>query len=101
MTAVFKREVNSFFNNFSGYVIAVFILIFAGIYVMAVHLSSGYTSYQYVLNQLCFIFIIVVPILTMRIITEDFRQKTDQLLYSLGELYAPGERKGIGRRRDL
>jgi ABC-2 type transport system permease protein len=46
-------------------------------------LKSGYAQFEYVLGNLSTIFLIVVPILTMRVMSEEKRQKTDMLLYSL------------------
>ncbi len=83
MTAIFKREFRSYFNNILGYIFCAFILLFAGIYTMAINLKSGSANFEYVLGNMAFIFLIAVPILTMRSIAEDRKQKTDQLLYSL------------------
>lgn len=83
MTAIFKREFKSNFTNMTGYVLCTFILLFAGIFTMVLNLSGGYPNFEYVPNNMCFIFIIVMPILTMRVFAEERRQHTDQLLYSL------------------
>ncbi len=50
---------------------------------MVICLNAGSANFEYVLSNLSFIFLIIVPILTMRVIAEEKRQKTDQLLYSL------------------
>ena len=60
-----------------------FLLLFAGIYTMVINLQSASPYFEYVLMNMDFIFLIIVPILTMRVIAEERRQKTDQLLYSL------------------
>lgn len=83
MRAVFRHELNSYFTNVSGYVLGAFILLFSGIYTMVYNLNAAYTNFEYVLGGMSFVFLIVVPILTMRVIAEERRQKTDQLLYSL------------------
>ena len=83
MTAVFEKELKSYFNNASGFVYAAFMLLFAGIYVMVIHLKSGSPNFEYVMGNMTFIYLIITPVLTMRIISEERRQKTDQLLYSL------------------
>ena len=83
MTAVYERELRSYLNSMTGYVFAAFLLLFAGIYTMALNLRYGYSNFEYVLQNMSFIFLIAIPILSMRIISEDRRQKTDQLLYSL------------------
>lgn len=83
MNAVFKREVSAYYNSVLGWLFAAFILLFAGIYTRAYNLSGYYSNFEYVLNAIGFIYLIAVPIITMRSVAEERRQKTDQLLYSL------------------
>ncbi len=56
---------------------------FAGIFTMVYNLKSALTNFEYVLGNMSFVFLVIVPILTMRVLAEERRQKTDQLLYSL------------------
>ena len=83
MTAVLRHELSSYFTNVTGYVFGAFLPLFAGIYTMVINLQSASPYFEYVLMNMDFIFLIIVPILTMRVIAEERRQKTDQLLYSL------------------
>ncbi len=83
MTAVFKREFKAYFDNMTGYIFCAFILLFAGIYTMVLNLKSASANFEYVVGNMAFIFLIAIPILTMRIIAEERKQRTDQLLYSL------------------
>ena len=83
MRAVFKHELSSYFTNVTGYVFGAFLLLFAGIYTMVFNLKAMYTNFEYVLGNMSFAFLIIVPILTMRVLSEEKKQKTDQLLYSL------------------
>ncbi len=83
MTAVFKRELGSYYKGVLGYLLAAFLLVFAGIYCMAYNLSGYYANFEYVLSAIAFIYLIAVPIISMRSLAEEKRQKTDQLLYSL------------------
>lgn len=83
MIAILRKEVNGYFKGILGYLFAAFILIFAGIYTMAYNLSGYYANFEYVLDSISFIYLIAVPILSMRTVAEEKRQKTDQLLYSL------------------
>lgn len=83
MKAVFRHELSSHFTGLTAYVFGAFLLLFAGIYTMVYNLQGGYANFEIVLGGMSFIFLIVVPILTMRVIAEERRQKTDQLLYSL------------------
>lgn len=83
MIAVLKRELGGYFKGMLGYLFAAFMLIFAGIYTMAYNLSGMTAGFEYVVSAIAFIYLIAVPILTMRTIAEERRQKTDQLLYAL------------------
>ena len=83
MTAVFKRELGSYFKGVLGYLLSAFLLVFAGIYCMAYNLSGYYANFEYVLSSIAFIYLIAVPIISMRALAEEKKQKTDQLLYSL------------------
>ena len=83
MSAIVRHELSSYFTNLSGYVFGTFLLLFAGIYTMAYNLQSATTNFEYVLGSMSFVFLVIVPILTMRVLAEERRQRTDQLLYSL------------------
>lgn len=83
MRAVYLKELKLNFTGFTGYLYGAFILLFVGIYTMAINLSGGYAQFEYVLESMAFIYLIVCPILTMRAFAEEKRSKTDQLLYSL------------------
>ena len=82
MLAVFKRELKSFFYSASAYMfLGVFLFLFGFIYA-ASNLLQGSTNYQNVVETIKSIFMLLVPVITMRIISEDTHQKTDQLLYT-------------------
>ena len=83
MSAVYQRELRSYFQGMTAYVFLAFLLVFAGIYTMFYNLNAGYPNFEYVLQAMAIIFLIAIPILTMRVIAEERRQKTDQLLYTL------------------
>ena len=83
MKAVYEHEVSSYFGGITAYVFGAFLLLFAGIYTFVINIRAGVTNFEYVLNNMSFIFLVIVPILTMRVIADERRQKTDQLLYSL------------------
>ena len=83
MTAVFKRELKSYFDGMTVYFFAAFLIFLAGMYTMIYCFKNLYPYYEYVIYELCFFYLIAIPILTMKSIAEDKKQKTDQLLYSL------------------
>jgi ABC-2 type transport system permease protein len=80
MLAVYKRELQSYFTSMTGFVCMAFFLIIAGIYFFVNNLDALYSNFEYTLSAISFIFIIMVPLMTMRILAEERRQKTDQLL---------------------
>ncbi|MBR3964500.1 MAG: ABC transporter permease [Clostridia bacterium] len=83
MIAIFKREFKSYFISMTGYVFLAVMLVFAGIYTMAINLLQLSPSFEYVLSNMTIVLMIVVPILTMRTLAEERRSRTDQLLYAL------------------
>ena len=83
MTAIFKRELKSYLTSMVGYLFIFFVLVLNGIYFSAYQLSAGYSKFESTLSALTFVFLIGVPILSMRVLAEERKQKTDQLLYSL------------------
>lgn len=83
MKAILRRELGAYFKGMTGYLITAFVLLFAGIYAMAYNLSGRYANFEYVLDAISFIYLIAVPILSMRSLAEERRQKTDQLLYAM------------------
>lgn len=80
MTAIFKKEVKGFLTSMIGYVFIAFLLVVCGIYFTAYHLQGAYPQFAYTLQSVLFVFLIAVPVLTMRVLAEERRQKTDQLL---------------------
>lgn len=80
MTAVYKRELRAYLTSMTGYIFIAFIMFLVGIYFTAYNLTYGYSHFGYVLSSSVFAFLIVVPILTMRMLAEEKRQKTDQIL---------------------
>lgn len=83
MLAMFKKELRSYFRGITGYVFVSLLLVVFGIYATMICFSYGSPRYEYVFYNCSFIFLIAVPVLTMRSFSEERRQKTDQLLYSL------------------
>ena len=80
MTAIYKRELKSYLTSMVGYLFIFFILVLTGIYFSAYQLSAAYPKFEYTLSAVTFVFLIGVPILTMRVLAEERKQKTDQLL---------------------
>lgn len=82
MTAIYKKELRSYFNSVLGWLFVAFMLLLTGIFFVVYNLAGGYANIEYALYDVTFVFLIIVPVLTMRIMAEEQRQKTDQLLYT-------------------
>lgn len=83
MKAIFKHELKTFFHNMSAYVFGAFLLMFIGLGAMIYNITASVSNFEYVLSFACLVFVVIIPILTMKTLAEEKKQKTDQLLYSL------------------
>ncbi len=83
MTAVLKHELRLYFQSLTAYVFGAFLLVAVGIGAMLYNLQAAVSNFEFVLSFSSLVFAVIVPILTMRVIAEERKQKTDQLLYSL------------------
>ena len=80
MRAIYKREFRSYFQSMIGYAFIAFLMLFTGIYFTAYNLTSGYPYFAAALASSMLIFLIAVPVLTMKSFAEERKSKTDQLL---------------------
>ena len=80
MFAVLKREFRSYFQNVVGWLFVAVLMALFGLYFYVYNLRQGYPYLYYTLSAITIIFMIAVPILTMRSFAEDRKNKTDQLM---------------------
>ena len=83
MTAVLKHELRNYFHTLTAYVFGAFLLAFIGLGATLYNLQAAVSNFEFVLSFGSLVFVVIVPILTMRVIAEEKNQRTDQLLYSL------------------
>ena len=83
MTAVLKHELKSYFHSLTAYVFGAFLLMFVGLGALRYNIQAAVSNFEFVLEYCSLVLAIIVPILTMRVLAEERRQRTDQLLYSL------------------
>lgn len=83
MSAIYKRELKSYFTNMSGYVFIALILAVCGFFSSIYNFEYFSPSFENALYGSNFIFLLAVPVLTMRCFAEERQFKTDQLIYSL------------------
>lgn len=80
MLAVYKKEIRSYFTSIIGYLFIAFFLALIGLYFYLQNMLNGYADFSYTLYSVSIFFVLLVPMLTMRIMAEENKQKTDQLL---------------------
>jgi len=80
MLAIFKRELQSYFLTPIGYIYMGLFLLLSGIFYSFGNIFSHSSQYANFLGSILLIFLFAVPILTMRLFSEEMKQKTDQLL---------------------
>jgi len=80
MLAILKREIGSYFTSPIGYVFVAVCMLTSGLFFYINSLSAGSTDLSSVFVIMFFILMIFIPVLTMRLMSEEKRQKTDQLV---------------------
>ena len=79
MLAIYRRELKSYFTSVIACLFIAVTTLIAGIFFVYYNLSYG-VSEMYSVYQCLLILVFTVPILTMKVIADERRQKTDQLI---------------------
>ncbi|MBU8913237.1 MAG: ABC transporter permease [Spirochaetales bacterium] len=80
MTAILARELRSYFQTPTGYIFMGLFLLLTGFFFTMGNLMTGSSYYTSFLGSILFLYLFAVPLLTMRLLSEERRQRTDQLL---------------------
>lgn len=81
MGAIYKRELNSYFTTPIGYIfLAVFFAVTGFVFSFSTILQAESSSVSAYFVMMIFVLAIMLPILTMKLFTDDRRMKTEQLL---------------------
>ena len=80
MKAIFKKEFLSYMHSVVGFLFMAVTIFFFALYATVYNLLSGYPYVSYTLSAIIFLFLLAIPILSMRILAEERKQRTDQLL---------------------
>jgi ABC-2 type transport system permease protein len=80
MNAIFRKEFKSYFHSFIGWLYLAIAIACTGIYSANDNFKYGSNSLKDVMSGISFLILITVPIISMKIISEDRRNKTDQLM---------------------
>lgn len=82
MLAIYKKELRAYFTSLIGYLFIAFLLVFIGVFQYMVNLRGGYANFAYAVHDTTTFFLLLVPMLTMRILAEEKKQRTDQLIFT-------------------
>lgn len=80
MRAIYKREFMAYMHSVIGQLFIAVTVFFFGLYATVYHMLSGYSNVSYTMSAIIFLFLITIPVLTMRIMADERKQKTDQLI---------------------
>lgn len=80
MTAIMRREFSAYFYSPIGYVFLAVFYAFSGLYLTMYNLVYQITDLTYVFSGMFTVILFLIPILTMRLLSEDNKNKTDQAL---------------------
>ncbi len=80
MRAIWKRELKSYFQTVTGWLFIAATLALFGLYFYVYNMYYGSTDISSTLSAVTFLFLVTVPILTMRTLAEERKNKTDQLI---------------------
>lgn len=83
MSAIYRKEIKSSLCNMTGVIFIAYVLLWFGIYTVAVNLMRGLSQFEYTVSAVGFISLLALPVLTMKSFAEEKNTNTDQLLYSL------------------
>ena len=83
MFAVYKRECKAYMSNVYGWLFMAVLLMFVGFTMFVENLYNGYPDIEYALMDSEYALLLLIPILCMRSLAEDKRNKTDMFYLSL------------------
>ena len=81
MRAVYKREMRAYFTMPIGYIVIAVMILLSGMY-FSYMCKSSYTNISFIFSSISSIALLIAPIITMRLFSEDRKQKVDQALFT-------------------
>ncbi len=84
MLAIYKKEMKQFFISMIGYAFIAFLLLVVGFcfYYVNVKNASPFVGYSFDVPYIPMIFLILVPVITMKLFADEKATKTDQILFT-------------------
>ena len=80
MGAILKRELGAYFSSATAYVVMAVYFFFSGLFFNFYVFSQNSTNLTYVFNNMFYIIMFLIPIITMKTFAEEKKQKSDQAL---------------------
>ena len=80
MIAILKREFRAYFSTPIGYIFLAAFIFFSSLFFVFINMNALQTSMTNYFSNVSLMFVFVIPILTMRLFSEERKSKTDQLL---------------------
>ncbi len=81
MLAIYKKEMRAYFSTFIGYIfIAAFLVVSSILFSLTVLTQGENADITMYYTSVIFSFVVLIPLLTMKLFTEEKRQKTETLL---------------------
>lgn len=80
MGAIFRREIKAYFTSPIAYIFIAVFYVYTGMYFVRTNIYSATTDMTYVFSGVFTLMMIMLPLLTMRLMSEEQKQKTDQCL---------------------
>ncbi|WP_442602683.1 ABC transporter permease subunit [Paenibacillus sp. KN14-4R] len=80
--AICRKELQTFFYSPMAYVAFAFYALLSGVmfYMNFVGMQPSLVDVRYIVSNTAFIYLFIIPLLTMRLMADEFRQGTDELL---------------------
>lgn len=89
MTAIYKRELGSYFHSLTGWLFIALLLAIVGMYFVVGNVLGGEPRFAVSLNSALYVYLVAIPVLSMRSVAGERRSRTDQaLLTSPNTVYA-------------
>jgi ABC-2 type transport system permease protein len=83
MGAVYKKEMISYFSSIIGYIVVAVVIAFGGYFYTLTSLNYSNSDMRGMFNGLASVLIFVIPMLTMKLLSEEKKNRTDRLMFTL------------------
>ena len=82
MIPIYKKELRTYFTTVSGYIFLTLFLLLVAIFFVMMNVFGRSPGFHMTISQSTILLFIMIPTLTMRLFSEEAKNKTDQLLYT-------------------